>query len=180
MKNYKIIVVLLLSSFTFLYSCKEEASVAVEETNTLNEGTTNPTDFLNTISPSNSTNTTNAANPVQQGAEPAQNSAGVWHYTCTKGCTGGSGTAEPCKSCGTLLAHNQAYHSATTTTTTNNTPVTTPNPTPVTTTPKPEPAQNAAGVWHYTCSKGCAGGSGTPEPCKSCGTVLAHNQAYHQ
>ena len=42
--------------------------------------------------------------------EPARNALGVWHYTCPNGCTGGSGTAEACKSCGSTLAHNSLYH----------------------------------------------------------------------
>jgi len=168
MKHFKI-VLLLLCSVTFLYSCKEEAKVPEENTNTVNE-VTNSTDFLNTIAPSNT------GAPTQQ-VEPAQNAAGVWHYTCAKGCSGGAGTAVNCATCGSLLQHNQAYHGNTT-----DTPMATTNPTPTTTPPvqQAEPAQNAAGVWHYTCGKGCAGGSGTAEPCKSCGTLLAHNQAYHQ
>lgn len=49
------------------------------------------------------------------------------------------------------------------------------------TTPPPtsEPAQNADGVWHYTCPKGCEGGAGSMVPCPKCGTSLAHNSAYH-
>lgn len=43
-----------------------------------------------------------------------------------------------------------------------------------------EPAQNAAGVWHYTCPNGCAGGAGSATACAKCGSTLAHNQAYHQ
>ena len=169
MKNLKI-VVLLLCSFTFLHSCKEEAEAPKEDINTVNEGT-NSTDFLNTIAPSNT------GAPTQQ-AEPAQNAAGVWHYTCAKGHTGGAGSAVNCATCGSVLQHNQAYHGNAT-----DTPMATPNSaptTPMATTQQAEPAQNAAGVWHYTCEKGHPGGSGTAEPCKSCGTILAHNQAYHQ
>lgn len=115
--------------------------------------------------------------------EPAQNAAGVWHYTCSNGCSGGAGSAVACATCGTTLVHNQAYHSANTTpgiTATQN-PAGTP-PAPVTpAAPKtPEPAQNAAGVWHYTCSNGCSGGAGSAIACASCGSTLAHNQAYHQ
>ncbi len=120
--------------------------------------------------------TPNAATP-----EPPQNAAGVWHYTCSKGCAGGSGTAGNCAVCGGPLAHNSAYHSNA-----NSTP---PNPSTATpsptlsspTTPKAaEPAQNAAGVWHYTCGKGCPGGAGSAGTCSTCGGPLAHNQAYHQ
>ena len=42
--------------------------------------------------------------------EPAQNAAGVWHYTCPSGCAGGAGSAVACASCGTTLTHNTAYH----------------------------------------------------------------------
>lgn len=46
--------------------------------------------------------------------------------------------------------------------------------------PRPkEPAQNADGVWHYICSKGCKGGAGSAVPCGVCGETLKHNQAYH-
>ena len=55
-------------------------------------------------------------------------------------------------------------------------PPPTPPPNPATPT---EPAQNAAGVWHYTCAKGCAGGAGIATACSSCGGMLAHNAAYH-
>jgi hypothetical protein len=43
----------------------------------------------------------------------------------------------------------------------------------------PEPNQNTAGVWHYTCGQGCAGGGGKDDNCATCGGSLAHNQAYH-
>jgi len=108
--------------------------------------------------------------------EPAQNAAGVWHYTCSAGCEGGAGAAGSCAKCGGALAHNQAYHA-------NNNAATTPPPANNTLTPPapktPEPAQNAAGVWHYTCSAGCAGGAGAAGDCSKCGGALAHNTAYH-
>lgn len=106
--------------------------------------------------------------------EPAQNAEGVWHYTCPNGCEGGAGAAGPCPKCGAQLAHNQAYHASNTETTP---PVQLQNNQP---TPTPEPAQNAAGVWHYTCPNGCEGGGGAAGPCPKCGAQLAHNQAYHQ
>ncbi len=123
------------------------------------------------------------ASPAAPGAEPAQNAAGVWHYTCSNGCAGGAGGAGTCATCGNALAHNTVYH--------NNTGAPTPSANPVTTesaTSKvtfsgdpanPEPAQNAAGVWHYTCSAGCAGGAGAAGTCASCGGALAHNSGYH-
>ena len=105
-------------------------------------------------------------------AEPAQNAEGVWHYTCSKGCKGGAGAAGTCTTCGGPLAHNAAYHGNA------NTPPANPMTPP--TTPSPEPAQNAAGVWHYTCEKGCKGGAGTAGLCAGCGGNLTHNAAYHQ
>jgi len=114
----------------------------------------------------------------------------VMHYICPNSCAGSGGDAAgTCPVCGTEYAHNDAFH---------NQPATPPgaapgaapaagplsNPaSPVITPPAPtatEPAQNAAGVFHYTCSKGCAGGSGTAGTCSKCGGELAHNAAYHQ
>lgn len=142
--------------------------------------------------------------PTATNAEPPQNAQGVWHYTCPNGCAGGAGGATPCATCGTTLAHNQAYHAGGNTATspvianpgpgdkgsiTNpviTSPVT-PNAQPgapaagiPATTPTPEPAQNAKGVWHYTCPNGCEGGGGSATACAGCGTTLVHNQVYHQ
>lgn len=87
------------------------------------------------------------------------------------------------------LVHNQEWHNqpqnqnptpptSPLTTTTGTTTAGTP---PITATPNtPEPAQNAAGVWHYTCSNGCAGGGGSAIACATCGQTLVHNAAYHQ
>jgi len=120
-------------------------------------------------------------------AEPPQNAEGVWHYTCPKGCSGGGGSAAPCSQCGTTLTHNQAYHSgggsnAAPSITTQ--PITSGDPaSPTITMPnvgKNEPPQNAAGVWHYTCPGGCAGGGGSAVACATCGKTLEHNKAYHQ
>jgi len=142
-----------------------------------------------------------AVTPPTPGAEPAQNAAGVWHYTCSAGCAGGAGSAVPCATCGATLVHNQTYHGnanqPATTTTINPqaggaTPINlgdgssiapmggAPATPSVTTPPKaPEPAQNAAGVWHFTCSAGCAGGAGSAIACAGCGATLVHNQTYH-
>jgi len=150
---------------------------------------------------------TNAAVPPASN-EPPQNAEGVWHYTCANGCAGGAGAAGPCATCGNTLAHNALYHSgqnkaapqaAPVTTGSGNTITFDPNnptsgtqniafpntPTPVTagtTAPPatPEPPQNAAGVWHYVCNNGCAGGGGSATACAGCGSTLAHNSAYHQ
>lgn len=135
-------------------------------------------------------------------AEPAQNAEGIWHYTCPNGHTGGAGSATACAECGTTLVHNSVYHGnpaaapaaaagGAVAPVAGGTPATMfadPSKTPINTTvgaapvaaPTAEPAQNATGVWHYTCPSGCAGGGGSATACSSCGATLAHNQAYHQ
>lgn len=98
------------------------------------------------------------------------------HYKCPNNCAGGVGAAQgTCPVCGTALAHNAAYHDQPATT---NPAITTSPQTPQTPA-EPRPAQNAAGVYHYTCSNGCSGGSGSAGNCASCGNPLAHNPAYH-
>ncbi len=124
-------------------------------------------------------------------AEPPQNAAGLWHYTCPKGCKGGSGSATPCATCGTTLVHSQAYHGTPSTSTTGNPTATAPPPSNTPGAPgqssitmpnpsKAEPPQNAAGVWHYTCPGGCAGGGGSAVACAKCGKMTEHNKSYHQ
>ncbi|MBK8504745.1 MAG: hypothetical protein IPL46_22565 [Saprospiraceae bacterium] len=112
-------------------------------------------------------------------AEPAQNATGVWHYTCANGCAGGAGAAGKCATCGGDLAHNTAYHGgggASSGGPSISLGAQNPGSPPAST---PEPAQNAAGVWHYTCPSGCAGGGGSATKCATCGKTLAHNTAYH-
>ncbi len=108
-------------------------------------------------------------------AEPAQNAAGTWHYTCPKGCEGGAGSAIACAKCGTMLTHNSKYHPKTE----GEGAKAAPAPTQAAPAQKAEPAQNAAGVWHYTCPGGCAGGAGSAVACAKCGKTLTHNGAYH-
>lgn len=150
---------------------------------------------------------TTSTTPPAPTAEPAQNAEGVWHYTCPTGCAGGAGSAVACATCGTTLTHNQLYHNnnpaptpatngltATPAAAGGGNPISlggnsainplggaaTTAVTPPPAAPKaPEPPQNAAGVWHYTCSNGCAGGAGSAVACAGCGNTLAHNQAYH-
>jgi len=100
--------------------------------------------------------------------------AGVQHYICPNNCQGSGGPEQGnCPVCGTAYLHNQAFHANDAQ---NQVP---PTPNPVTPTPTAEPAQNAAGVWHYTCAKGCPGGAGAATACATCGGTLAHNAAYH-
>ncbi len=103
------------------------------------------------------------------------------HYKCPNNCVGGTGAAAGnCPACGTAMAHNQAFHNATNAISPE---ITTDGNTSTTITPPPTqeaaPAQNAAGVYHYTCAKGCAGGAAGAGNCASCGGALSHNQAYH-
>ena len=103
----------------------------------------------------------------------------VKHYICPNNCAGSGGDgAGTCPVCGTAYQHNSAYHNNTAATPPTPT-ATTPNPATPTPPATPEPAQNAAGVWHYTCSAGCAGGAGAAGTCATCGGPLAHNAAYH-
>ncbi|QQS31285.1 MAG: hypothetical protein IPM47_10345 [Sphingobacteriales bacterium] len=159
MKYFKLLPILLFSCAIFLFACNSNSEAGKQEEDKESTIISDPP----------------AMPDATTTQEPAQNAAGVWHYTCSKGCPGGSGTAGNCATCGGPLAHNSAYHSNT-----NSSPTTSPtipSPTP----PSPaEPAQNAAGVWHYTCSKGCPGGSGTAGNCSNCGGPLTHNTAYHQ
>lgn len=119
--------------------------------------------------------------------------AGLPHYYCPNNCEGSGGDSQAnCPTCGTAYVHNQAFHNQTptapATTITSPTVVggdggfATPITTPVTTTsttPPPSPAQNANGVYHYTCPAGCAGGAAGAGSCSGCGGALAHNQEYH-
>ena len=113
---------------------------------------------------------------------------GVKHYICPNGHDGADAQGN-CVICGAVLQHNQAF---------NDQPAQQPlvhntayhngaggEPTDLTATPQPatppaqEPPQNAAGVWHYICPNGHAGGGGGATPCPECGATLVHNQDYH-
>lgn len=99
--------------------------------------------------------------------------AGVQHYICPNNCAGSGGPAAgTCPTCGTAYVHNTAYHNQSTPGAANSPMIQQPQQT--------SPAQNAAGVYHYTCPQGCSGGSGSAGTCPQCGSALAHNQAYHQ
>ncbi|WP_033957003.1 hypothetical protein [Psychroserpens jangbogonensis] len=168
MKYFKIIAIVLFSSVISLYSCNDSAKTPKQDDSKQLE-------VVDTATPPK-TPTTNpvTTNPVTK--EPAQNEKGVWHYTCSKGCAGGAGSAVSCDNCGGLLAHNTSYHSNANSTPTSSAPYANP---PIAPAAAKEPSQNTAGVWHYTCGKGCAGGSGAADNCGTCGTKLVHNTAYH-
>jgi hypothetical protein len=125
------------------------------------------------------------ATPEQSMSTQATPATQQAHFICSKdGCTGSGEGQGKCPVCGSDLVHNQAYHNQAPTG--NNTitidpatgqPVVNPSANPTQT---PPPAQNAAGVFHFTCSKaGCDGGAGAAGKCPKCGSELAHNQAYH-
>ena len=108
-----------------------------------------------------------ASNPAA--TPPPATGTGV-HYICPNNCEGSGGdTQVACPVCGTQYVHNQAFHTSQQTT----------PPVQATTPATPPAAQNAAGVYHYTCSNGCAGGAGGAGSCATCGSALAHNTAFH-
>lgn len=109
----------------------------------------------------------------------------VQHYICENNCENSGGDTEGnCPVCKNPYLHNQAFHaddllkSGPINVQSNATQPSAPIST-TTTNRAPEPAQNANGVYHYTCTNGCAGGAGTTTNCKACGETLAHNTAYH-
>ena len=103
--------------------------------------------------------------------------AGVLHYICPNSCEGSGGAAAgTCPVCGSEYTHNTAFHANDAANTPALTPPSVPEGTPP---PNPNAAQNAAGVWHYTCPAGCEGGAGAAGPCGKCGGELAHNTAFH-
>lgn len=162
MKSFKIFAILLLTVISF-YSCNDNVKTQKQDNSKSLEIVDSPTQ-------------PKATTPKATPTEPAQNTAGVWHYTCRIGCPGGSGSATKCTTCGNILAHNTAYHGNANTTT--SAPFAS-SPASPAATPPAEPSQNSAGVWHYTCAKGCAGGAGSAGNCATCSGALAHNSAYH-
>ena len=130
---------------------------------------------------------------------------GVEHYICPNGHVGSGGPAAgTCSQCGATLEHNDAFHN-TPAASAPGSPVTAPTQQVI---PQPsgalspvfqnaggapglggiagggagqlpEPAQNAAGVWHYVCPDGHPGGAGSATACSQCGKTLVHNAAYH-
>lgn len=72
--------------------------------NTQQPAASTPTTTTTTTTPNQPTNITPPT------PEPPQNADGVWHYTCSNGCSGGAGSATACASCGNTLVHNTAYH----------------------------------------------------------------------
>ena len=179
MKFHSILSIAALCAITVFPSCKNDSDASKNATveTTGAQPAAGPTDMA--AAPISNPETAAAPTPPPATTEPPQNAAGVWHYTCPKGCAGGAGAAESCAKCGTTLTHNTVYHGQPKTTATSANPAIAPGAA-TTPTKQPEPAQNAAGVWHYTCAAGCAGGAGAAGACAKCSKPLAHNQAYHQ
>ena len=107
-------------------------------------------------------------------------SQNVKHYICANKCeNSGSDVQGICPTCKNTYIHNQAFHNDELL---KNGPLNVPKygPNPTNNAPtQTDPAQNAMGVYHYTCNNGHPGGSGTASNCVTCGAVLTHNQAYH-
>lgn len=114
------------------------------------------------------------ATPITPQTNASQTATGqMFHYTCSKGCAGGAGSAVNCSTCGSLLVHNAAFHNNN-----NNNTNSAPFAGPFADQPN-QSTSNKVGVFHYTCGNGCAGGSGSAGNCATCGAALAHNAAYH-
>ncbi|MBK7475011.1 MAG: hypothetical protein IPI11_02940 [Haliscomenobacter sp.] len=167
MKQPWIFISVVASLVLITLSCNRDKAIRDDAANSLKK----PDTASDMLAPSTS--------PFPSANQNATATAGaVPHYICPNNCAGSGGAEQAnCSVCGTAYVHNQAFHDQQASDQAAAMPVT--PTTTTTTTPAPDPAQNAAGVWHYTCAKGCAGGSGTPGNCGSCGQALAHNAAYH-
>lgn len=183
MKLSNFLFLILLGASITLLACnsKGEKPVATEEV------TTSPDGF---VSPEGSV----VPQPDQTRTDPSAANTEP-HYKCPKNCEGGVGGGPgKCPVCATDLVHNAAFHQAGAEPGAKTMdPVLTPSgskpsgstpsgATNVTTAQAPQPteAQNAKGDWHFTCTKGCTGGSGAAGTCAKCGAPLAHNATYHQ
>ncbi len=132
------------------------------------------------------TGTTTDSQTTTAPAQGAAVATAVKHYICPNNCAGSGGDAAgTCPVCGSEYLHNDAFHNqpgqqpATPQQPTVTAPQSGQSPV-IQMPPSNDPPQNAKGVWHYICSNGCAGGSGTAGTCPKCGGTLAHNDAYHQ
>ena len=156
----KILNILLIAMAVFAFSCNNDAP-------------NNQVDLGPAPSPINP-----SAIQATPGA-PGAVATAVSHYTCPNNCAGSGGAQQgACPVCGTAYIHNQAFHNQPGMTPANNNPINIGNQQQPAQ-QQPAPAANSAGVFHYTCNNGCAGGAGTAGVCTTCGQQLAHNQAYH-
>lgn len=116
------------------------------------------------------------------------NSSGdVQHYICPNDCEGSGGPNQgTCPVCGTDYVHNAAFHEQGDQNSQN--PQNQINmegqdqlqdlQQSQQTQQNNAPAQKN-GEYHYVCSAGCSGGSGSAGTCSECGASLEHNTAYH-
>jgi hypothetical protein len=170
----------------FLYSCR----TAIKNDNNTDKDNTQSSG--NTVTPEaiseQSLNDTLSDAPVQPmstegNLQQANHSAAiVFHYICPNRCAGGGSEGQgKCPVCNADLVHNDAFHNQ------QQLPQQNMQKQTITTDPKinpPQPAsdppQNAKGIWHFICPKGCGGGAGQAMACSNCGTHLQHNQNYHE
>ena len=161
MKKFRHSILVLLSVFISIYSCKDE-NKSLKNTDMQVESN----DSLDAIKQ-------NAIIDFYKNASP-NSTASIYHYTCPKGCSGGAASAVACSNCGTTLVHNAAYHNNSNTDDSFSNSL---NATPAA--PKNSNPSNTSSVFHYICENGCAGGSASAGDCSTCGNKLVHNAAYH-
>ncbi len=194
MKLNNLLAIMALCALLPMFSCGSDSNTESGSTEPATTGTeANPantpaptaTDATGAVNPQFGTAADGATTPPPATTATAAPTGGAKHYTCPKNCKGSGGDAAgTCPVCGSAYVHNQAFHAAGANNAPPPSPAGTATPTtaaPTTATPPaPSPAQNAAGVFHYTCAKGCAGGAAAAGKCAKCGGDLAHNAAYHQ
>lgn len=188
MKFINLLTIMALCAILPMYSCGSDSNTETGSTDTTSTGTEATQAPMPAPGTSDATGAVNpqmdvATQPASPPATAKATAGGAQHYICPKNCKGSGGAAAgTCPVCGSAYVHNQAFHAAGGNATPPPSPTSTANPaaTTPTPTPAPSPAQNAAGVYHYTCAKGCAGGAASAGKCAKCGGDLAHNAAYHQ
>ena len=174
MKFSHLLIIALFGSFVTVVSCNDKKEDPASQTTTV-------TPDINAT----------AQDPTLVASTPAAGGS-EFHFKCPKNCEGGGASNKGnCPICGTELVHNQAFHNQAPGAegSSPQTPIqidptnASPSTVSATPTPKPtqaEPAQNAKGIWHWTCAKGCEGGAGGAGNCAKCGGPLSHNSTYHQ
>ncbi len=179
----------IVTAYLFLLSCSNTDSQS-SNTESAGQNQANESQLTQPV-PSSETPAqpqTDASTPatISQPVVSANSASAVFHYICPNKCAGGGSEGQgKCPVCKTDLIHNDAFHNQpqqqpqiNMQPQTNAIQLNNPNPTPPA--PTAEAPQNAKGVWHYTCPKGCAGGGGQAIACTNCGTQLEHNQKYHE
>ncbi|MEP7195795.1 MAG: hypothetical protein ABI851_04705 [Saprospiraceae bacterium] len=88
----------------FFVACNQD-----NKTNNKIKSNAQPTNVVAPPNVSVPSNMTPVSGPPTQNL-PAQNTKGIWHYKCPNTCQTGSGAAELCPKCATMMVHNQEYH----------------------------------------------------------------------